>query len=97
MKINRRFTSPDQSPYTGIDFRSADSEIRNPDGTTVFELKGFEVPADWSQVAADILAQKYFRKSGVPQCLKTVEFYIKLGFHLINRLLTIKKTFEDIR
>lgn len=73
MKINRRFTSPDQSPYTGIDFRSADSEIRNPDGTTVFELKGFEVPADWSQVAADILAQKYFRKSGVPQCLKTVE------------------------
>ncbi|WP_417623768.1 vitamin B12-dependent ribonucleotide reductase [Paremcibacter congregatus] len=73
MKINRRFTSADQSPYHGIDFRTADSEIRNPDGTTVFELKGFEVPADWSQVAADILAQKYFRKSGVPQCLKKVE------------------------
>jgi len=73
MKINRRFTSSDQSPYHGIDFRNADSEIRNPDGTAVFELKGFEVPSKWSQVAADILAQKYFRKAGVPQCLKTVE------------------------
>jgi len=73
MRITRRFTSPDQSPYHGIPFRKADSEIRNPDGTTVFELKGFDVPAAWSQVAADILAQKYFRKSGVPECLETVE------------------------
>jgi len=73
MRINRRFTSPDQSAYHGIDFRTADSEIRNPDGTVVFALKGFEVPAKWSQVAADILAQKYFRKSGVPACLKTAE------------------------
>jgi len=73
MRINRRFTSADLSPYHGIDFRTADSEIKNPDGTIVFDLKGFEVPATWSQVAADILAQKYFRKDGVPQCLKTVE------------------------
>ncbi|NOZ43037.1 MAG: vitamin B12-dependent ribonucleotide reductase [Alphaproteobacteria bacterium] len=73
MRINRRFTSPDQSPYHGIDFRTADSEIRNPDGTVVFALKGFEVPAAWSQVAADILAQKYFRRSGVPRCLKPLE------------------------
>jgi len=73
MRINRRFTSPDQSPYHGIDFRTADSEIRNPDGTVVFALKGFEVPAKWSQVATDILAQKYFRKSGVPECLKPAE------------------------
>ncbi len=73
MRINRRFTSADTSPYDGITFREADSEIRNPDGTTVFELKGFEVPASWSQVAADILAQKYFRKDGIPACLKPVE------------------------
>ena len=73
MRINRRFTSADQSPYHGIEFRNADSEIRNPDGTSVFQLKGFEVPAAWSQVAADILAQKYFRKDGIPKCLKTVE------------------------
>ncbi|WP_138379962.1 vitamin B12-dependent ribonucleotide reductase [Luteithermobacter gelatinilyticus] len=73
MRINRRFTSPDQSPYHGLDFRSANSEIRNPDGSIVFELKDIEVPADWSQVATDIIAQKYFRKAGVPSCLKAVE------------------------
>ncbi len=47
-------------------FRAADSEIRNPDGSVVFQLKGVDVPADWSQVAADVLAQKYFRRAGVP-------------------------------
>jgi len=47
-------------------FRAADSEIRNPDGSIVFQLKGVDVPADWSQVAADVLAQKYFRRAGVP-------------------------------
>ncbi len=73
MRINRRFTSDDCSPYQEIEFREADSEIRNPDGTAVFELKGFQVPSQWSQVAADILAQKYFRKSGIPACLRAVE------------------------
>src|SRR5208282_4794493 len=48
------------------------SEIRNPDGSLVFRLEGFEVPASWSQVAADVLAQKYFRKAGVPARLKPV-------------------------
>jgi ribonucleoside-diphosphate reductase alpha chain len=47
-------------------FRAVDSEIRNPDGSIVFQLKGIDVPAEWSQVAADILAQKYFRRAGVP-------------------------------
>ncbi|WP_321391025.1 vitamin B12-dependent ribonucleotide reductase [Emcibacter sp.] len=73
MRVKRRFTSPDQSPYHGLEFRTTDSEIRNPDGTVVFELKGIEVPATWSQVAADIIAQKYFRKAGVPSCLQPVK------------------------
>jgi ribonucleoside-diphosphate reductase alpha chain len=47
-------------------FRAGDSEIRNPDGSVVFQLKGIEVPAEWSAVAADVLAQKYFRRAGVP-------------------------------
>src|SRR5258708_7194277 len=47
-------------------FRAADSEIRNPDGSLVFQLKGIEVPAEWSAVASDVLAQKYFRRAGVP-------------------------------
>ncbi|QBR70635.1 ribonucleoside-diphosphate reductase, adenosylcobalamin-dependent [Beijerinckiaceae bacterium] len=73
MHIERRYTKPDQSPYAEIAFRSTKSEIRNPDGSIVFSLDGIEVPASWSQVAADILAQKYFRKAGVPSRLKRIE------------------------
>ena len=62
-----------QDAYAGIEFRSATSEIRNPDGSVVFRLEGMQVPTSWSQVAADILAQKYFRKAGVPSRLKKVE------------------------
>ncbi|MCC6669884.1 MAG: vitamin B12-dependent ribonucleotide reductase [Planctomycetes bacterium] len=67
MKIERRFTQAGQSPYTGIEFAPRTSEIRNPDGSVVFRQEGIQVPATWSQVAIDILAQKYFRKAGVPQ------------------------------
>ncbi|MEL6623252.1 MAG: adenosylcobalamin-dependent ribonucleoside-diphosphate reductase, partial [Pseudomonadota bacterium] len=56
-----------------MEFREATSEIKNPDGSIVFQLKGFDVPASWSQVAADILAQKYFRKAGVARRLKKFE------------------------
>ena len=73
MKISRRFTKAGQSPYETIKFRRATSEIRNPDGSIVFSLDGFFVPEDWSQVAADILAQKYFRKAGVACRLKKIE------------------------
>jgi ribonucleoside-diphosphate reductase alpha chain len=73
MQIKRRFTTAGKSPYEKIPFRRATSEIRNPDGSSVFRLEGFTVPEHWSQVAADILAQKYFRKAGVPARLKRVE------------------------
>ena len=45
-------------------FKTTDSEIRNPDGSIVFSAKNIEIPVDWSQVAADVLAQKVFQKSG---------------------------------
>src|SRR6185295_2091879 len=67
MKVARRFTREGQSPYAGIQFEQRVSEIKNPDGSTVFRQDGISVPAGWSGVATDILAQKYFRKSGVPQ------------------------------
>jgi ribonucleoside-diphosphate reductase alpha chain len=73
MKITRRFTEAGKSPYDSIKFRRATSEIKNPDGSTVFRLDGFFVPEHWSQVAADILAQKYFRKAGVARRLKKLE------------------------
>ncbi|CAN7263412.1 vitamin B12-dependent ribonucleotide reductase [Rhizobium rhizogenes] len=73
MRIERRFTKAGQSPYADIEFRKATSEIKNPDGSIVFRLENIDVPAQFSQVAADILAQKYFRKAGVPTKLKKVE------------------------
>ncbi|MDA9501167.1 vitamin B12-dependent ribonucleotide reductase [Bradyrhizobium sp. CCBAU 11357] len=73
MRIERRHTTQGQSPYAGIDFRLTTSEIRNPDGSVVFKLDNVEVPSEWSQVASDVLAQKYFRKAGVAARLKKVE------------------------
>jgi ribonucleoside-diphosphate reductase alpha chain len=73
MKIARRFTEAGKSPYETIKFRRTTSEIRNPDGSIVFQLEGFAVPEHWSQVAADILAQKYFRKAGVAKRLRKLE------------------------
>ena len=72
MRIERRFTAEGGSPYQDIEFRRTLSEIRNPDGSVVFSMADIEVPADWSQVACDILAQKYFRKAGIPARLKRV-------------------------
>ncbi len=73
MRIERRFTVEGQSAYEGLGFRETTSEIRNPDGSVVFRLESIRVPEGWSQVASDILAQKYFRKAGVPARLKRVE------------------------
>jgi len=72
MRIARCFTTAGEDPYAAVPFRTASSEIRNPDGSVVFEAEGIEVPAQWSQVACDILAQKYFRKAGVPARLAPV-------------------------
>ncbi|MCS7085810.1 MAG: hypothetical protein RMM53_08745, partial [Bacteroidia bacterium] len=67
LKIPRRFTKAGESPYDKFAYELRTSVIRNPSGDAVFEMKNVEVPAGWSQVATDILAQKYFRKAGVPQ------------------------------
>ena len=73
MRIKRLNTKPNESPYASINFRKVSSEIKNPDGSVVFQLDDIDVPAGWSQVACDVLAQKYFRKAGVPQRLKKFE------------------------
>ncbi|MFZ0626955.1 MAG: vitamin B12-dependent ribonucleotide reductase, partial [Acidimicrobiia bacterium] len=67
LRINRRFTEAGTDPYDKIEWSRRDSRITNPDGSTVFEMTDAEIPASWSQVAADIMVSKYFRKAGVPQ------------------------------
>jgi ribonucleoside-diphosphate reductase alpha chain len=73
MRIERRYTKAGRSPFADIEFREATSEIKNPDGSIVFRLEKISVPSQWSPVAADILAQKYFRKAGVPARLRKIE------------------------
>ncbi len=73
MKFTRYYTkSTDNTPYDSLKFESRKSEIKNPDGSRVFLMENVMVPSSWSQVATDIIAQKYFRKAGVPTSLKRV-------------------------
>ena len=67
LKIERRFTTEGTSPYDTVEWSRRDSRITNPDGSVVFEMADAEIPSNWSQVAADIMVSKYFRKAGVPQ------------------------------
>ncbi len=73
MRIDRYYTTAGQSPFAKVPMRKATSEIKNPDGSIVFKLEDILVPEQFSQVASDIIAQKYFRKAGVPAVLKKVE------------------------
>ena len=73
MKINRNFTTVGKCAYDDIYFTTTSSEIKNPDGSIVFQLENVEVPENWSQVASDVIAQKYFRKAGVPTRTKKVK------------------------
>ena len=73
MKIGRYFTTAGNCAYKNIEFALTSSEIKNPDGSIVFKLENVEVPRSWSQVASDVIAQKYFRKAGVPTETKKVK------------------------
>ena len=65
LQIERHYTNDDGSPREEVAYRTTSCEIRNPDGSVVFAQQDVEVPAGWSQVASDVLAQKYFRKAGI--------------------------------
>ena len=67
LEFSRRFTKENVSPFDQFDYDYRDSVIKNPNGEKMFEMTNVEVPKQWSQIATDILAQKYFRKAGVPQ------------------------------
>lgn len=70
MQLTRLFTEAGKDPLSSIEFEKRTSEIKNPDGSIVFKMEDVYVPSQWSQVATDIIAQKYFRKAGVPKLLK---------------------------
>src|SRR5687768_18514276 len=67
LTFNRKYTKDGVNVYDQFEYDYRTSIIRNPSGEIVFEMNNVEVPKQWSQIATDILAQKYFRKAGVPQ------------------------------
>ena len=73
MHIDRHFTKAGTNVYDAIAFKKTDVVMKNPDGSVVFDCKGVEVPEHWSQVATDVISQKYFRKAGVANKLKRVD------------------------
>jgi len=72
MQIPRQFTEQNSDPYAKIGFKTVSSAISNPDGEAIFDAGMVEAPKGWSQVAIDVMAQKYFRKAGVPARTRTV-------------------------
>src|SRR5438270_5260762 len=72
MQITRRYTAEGRDPFAAFPFLSRTSRIANPDGSVVFEMTDLQAPEHWSQVAVDILAQKYFRKAGIAAKLERV-------------------------
>ena len=73
MKIDKVFLGKSETALDKIEFEKRSSIIRNPDGSVVFEMNDVFVPKHWSQISTDIIAQKYFRKAGVPKYLKKVK------------------------
>src|SRR5215204_2223032 len=67
LQFRRKYTRDDVNVFEQFEYDYRTSVIRNPSGEVVFEMTNVEVPKQWSQIATDILAQKYFRKAGVPQ------------------------------
>src|SRR3954462_13579477 len=72
LSLKSRFTPHDQNPFEAVAWDTRSSIIRNPDGSVVFEMNNARIPQGWSQVATDILAQKYFRKAGIPALTRKV-------------------------
>ena len=72
LKIERKFTESGQDPFKKLNWTKRDVEIRNFDGSVAFSMKDVNLPDNYSQVAANVLSQKYLRKAGIPKKLKKV-------------------------
>ena len=86
MRFERLLTKENEEIYDNIPFRSASSEIRNPDGTIVFSAADIEVPEQYSQVATDIISQKYFEKPAAARLKKLKRMACHLGYGAPNQI-----------
>jgi ribonucleoside-diphosphate reductase alpha chain len=72
LTVERRFTNPDVHPFDEVEWEVRDAVIGDPE-SPAFVQRGIEFPAEWSQNATNIVAQKYFRgKLGTPDRERSV-------------------------
>ena len=61
LPFERYYTTPGKHPFDRVEWQKRDAVILGEGGKPVFEQKGIEVPAFWSQTATNVVANKYFR------------------------------------
>ncbi|MDP8999077.1 MAG: vitamin B12-dependent ribonucleotide reductase [Myxococcota bacterium] len=91
--VARRLTTPEVDPLDAVVYERRSSTISNPDGSIVFKMEGAEVPANWSQLASDILISKYFRKAGLHGNKDTAETTARQVVHRLAH--TIRRAADD--
>jgi len=94
LRFERRNTRAGTDPLGAIDYELRDSVITNPDGSVVFELRGAEIPKQWSQLATDIAVSKYFRKAGIHGDAKKGENSARMLVHRVAH--TIREAGERL-
>src|SRR5947207_688999 len=68
LRFNRFFTPPGSHAYDLVEWERRTAAITGEKGQVIFEQKDVEVPRSWSQLAINVVAQKYFRGSpGSPE------------------------------
>src|SRR5687767_7359951 len=93
LAIEQHFTRPDANPLDAMVWERRQSVITNPDGSVVFKMEGAEIPAQWSQLATDIVVSKYFRKAGIKQGALDGETSVRQVVTRVAR--TIRRAGED--
>ena len=61
LRFERFFTAPGSHAYDSIEWERRTAGITGEKGQVIFEQKDVEVPRSWSQLAINVVAQKYFR------------------------------------
>ncbi|MGH7902911.1 MAG: vitamin B12-dependent ribonucleotide reductase [Candidatus Dormibacteraceae bacterium] len=61
LRFDRHFTPPGSHAFDLVDWEHRTAAIIGEKGQVIFEQRDVEVPRSWSQLATNVVAQKYFR------------------------------------
>ncbi len=60
LTVERVFSAPGEHPFDQVTWEKRSARITDDQGETIFEQGDVEVPADWSQLATNVVVSKYF-------------------------------------